>query len=153
MPDTAGRSQTPIPKQMRAKKLPCSHSFHLHCLRSWLERQQACPTCRASVLPEEDRELERRQREREKGSGKGCRQITTGVYSTGSTSEVRRPQTAEARRARERERARSEREESGGVGATASREEEEQMLILRRRPRRRPQQKRTQKRNAFESRD
>lgn len=26
------------------KKLPCSHVFHFHCLRSWLERQQSCPT-------------------------------------------------------------------------------------------------------------
>ena len=41
---------------MRPKKLPCNHSFHLGCLRSWLERQQACPTCRAPVLPEENNE-------------------------------------------------------------------------------------------------
>ncbi|CAL5228388.1 g11511 [Coccomyxa viridis] len=34
----------------RNKKLPCSHVFHTHCLRSWLERQQNCPTCRASVF-------------------------------------------------------------------------------------------------------
>lgn len=26
------------------KKLPCGHVFHFHCLRSWLERQQSCPT-------------------------------------------------------------------------------------------------------------
>ena len=26
------------------KKLPCGHIFHSHCLRSWLERQQTCPT-------------------------------------------------------------------------------------------------------------
>lgn len=26
------------------KKLPCGHMFHFRCLRSWLERQQACPT-------------------------------------------------------------------------------------------------------------
>lgn len=26
------------------KKLPCGHIFHFHCLRSWLERQQTCPT-------------------------------------------------------------------------------------------------------------
>ncbi|KAG8694480.1 E3 ubiquitin-protein ligase hrd1 [Ceratobasidium sp. 394] len=26
------------------KKLPCGHIFHFHCLRSWLERQQSCPT-------------------------------------------------------------------------------------------------------------
>eukprot|EP00276_Gloeochaete_wittrockiana_P002886 CAMPEP_0184675336 /NCGR_PEP_ID=MMETSP0308-20130426/87735_1 /TAXON_ID=38269 /ORGANISM="Gloeochaete witrockiana, Strain SAG 46.84" /LENGTH=554 /DNA_ID=CAMNT_0027123033 /DNA_START=159 /DNA_END=1823 /DNA_ORIENTATION=- len=32
-----------------AKRLPCSHLFHLHCLRSWLERQQSCPTCRTPV--------------------------------------------------------------------------------------------------------
>ena len=26
------------------KKLPCGHVFHFHCLKSWLERQQSCPT-------------------------------------------------------------------------------------------------------------
>jgi RING-H2 zinc finger domain len=26
------------------KKLPCGHIFHFRCLRSWLDRQQACPT-------------------------------------------------------------------------------------------------------------
>eukprot|EP00887_Chlorella_sp_A99_P001286 scaffold14.g1286.t1 len=33
------------------KRLSCSHCFHLHCLRSWLERQQNCPICRAAVAP------------------------------------------------------------------------------------------------------
>ncbi|KIL68928.1 hypothetical protein M378DRAFT_184790 [Amanita muscaria Koide BX008] len=39
------------------KKLPCGHVFHFHCLRSWLERQQSCPTCRRTVLesPANDR--------------------------------------------------------------------------------------------------
>ncbi|BDA48217.1 probable E3 ubiquitin-protein ligase synoviolin at N-terminal half [Coccomyxa sp. Obi] len=37
----------------RNKKLPCNHVFHMHCLRSWLERQQNCPTCRASVFAPE----------------------------------------------------------------------------------------------------
>lgn len=35
-----------------AKKLNCGHLFHVHCLRSWLERQHTSPTCRALVVPE-----------------------------------------------------------------------------------------------------
>ncbi|PFH52002.1 hypothetical protein AMATHDRAFT_141066 [Amanita thiersii Skay4041] len=44
--------QTPAREgpNMTPKKLPCSHVFHFHCLRSWLERQQSCPTCRRTVL-------------------------------------------------------------------------------------------------------
>ena len=30
--------------QFVPKKLACGHSFHFKCLRSWLERQQSCPT-------------------------------------------------------------------------------------------------------------
>ncbi|KAJ3309858.1 E3 ubiquitin-protein ligase hrd1 [Boothiomyces sp. JEL0838] len=40
----------PTPLQETPKKLPCGHLFHFRCLRSWLERQQSCPTCRQSVL-------------------------------------------------------------------------------------------------------
>lgn len=36
-----------------ARKLPCGHLFHFRCLRSWLERQQACPTCRRPILEEQ----------------------------------------------------------------------------------------------------
>ncbi|WVQ77436.1 hypothetical protein IAR50_007122 [Cryptococcus sp. DSM 104548] len=41
--DEEGPNETP-------KKLACGHIFHFHCLRSWLERQQKCPTCRRDVL-------------------------------------------------------------------------------------------------------
>ena len=34
-----------------AKKLLCGHLFHVHCIRSWLERQHTCPTCRAPIIP------------------------------------------------------------------------------------------------------
>lgn len=37
-------------ERMRPKRLPCGHILHFACLRSWLERQQNCPTCRRSVL-------------------------------------------------------------------------------------------------------
>ncbi len=33
------------------KKLACGHLFHFNCLRSWLERQQTCPTCRSAIAP------------------------------------------------------------------------------------------------------
>lgn len=35
--------------RVRPKKLGCGHILHLGCLKSWLERQQVCPTCRAPV--------------------------------------------------------------------------------------------------------
>lgn len=31
-----------------ARKLPCGHLFHNSCLRSWLEQDTSCPTCRTS---------------------------------------------------------------------------------------------------------
>ena len=37
-------------ERLRPKKLPCGHVLHFACLRSWLERQQVCPTCRRPVL-------------------------------------------------------------------------------------------------------
>lgn len=52
-PDAAGQARRPslINEGMRAKKLPCGHILHLRCLKAWLERQQACPTCRRPVIP------------------------------------------------------------------------------------------------------
>ncbi|KAF8170208.1 hypothetical protein K438DRAFT_1982734 [Mycena galopus ATCC 62051] len=47
-PPTDGPNTTP-------KKLPCGHIFHFYCLRSWLERQQSCPTCRRNVIEETPR--------------------------------------------------------------------------------------------------
>ena len=43
-------SRTPLDERSRPKKLPCGHILHFACLRSWLERQQICPTCRRPVL-------------------------------------------------------------------------------------------------------
>jgi E3 ubiquitin-protein ligase synoviolin len=46
----AGRTSSSPNERSRPKKLPCGHILHLGCLKSWLERQQVCPTCRASVV-------------------------------------------------------------------------------------------------------
>ncbi|KAI4236937.1 MAG: hypothetical protein LQ349_002220 [Xanthoria aureola] len=48
--DGASGERRPIDERQRAKKLPCGHLLHFACLRSWLERQQICPTCRTPVL-------------------------------------------------------------------------------------------------------
>jgi len=53
--DPADRTQV---ERTRAKKLPCGHILHFGCLKSWLERQQVCPTCRRPVArqgPQRDR--------------------------------------------------------------------------------------------------
>lgn len=42
-------NRQPISERWRPKKLPCGHILHFACLRSWLERQQNCPTCRRPV--------------------------------------------------------------------------------------------------------
>lgn len=42
-PATTPRSGPRGPNET-PKKLPCGHVFHFHCLKSWLERQQSCPT-------------------------------------------------------------------------------------------------------------
>ncbi|XP_077983036.1 uncharacterized protein LOC144437877 [Glandiceps talaboti] len=36
-------------RMMTARKLPCGHYFHNSCLRSWLEHDTSCPTCRKSL--------------------------------------------------------------------------------------------------------
>ncbi|CAF5126022.1 unnamed protein product, partial [Rotaria magnacalcarata] len=36
--------------QQSIKRLDCQHIFHKNCLRSWFQRQQACPICRTTVL-------------------------------------------------------------------------------------------------------
>ncbi|XP_053401749.1 E3 ubiquitin-protein ligase AMFR-like [Mercenaria mercenaria] len=36
-------------KMETARKLPCGHLFHNSCLRSWLEQDTSCPTCRLSL--------------------------------------------------------------------------------------------------------
>lgn len=48
--ETSRGGHQPIDERQRAKKLPCGHLLHFACLRSWLERQQICPTCRTPVL-------------------------------------------------------------------------------------------------------
>ncbi|KZF24990.1 hypothetical protein L228DRAFT_59795 [Xylona heveae TC161] len=47
---SARRVNTTLDERLRPKKLPCGHILHFACLRSWLARQQVCPTCRRPVL-------------------------------------------------------------------------------------------------------
>ncbi|KAL6127353.1 hypothetical protein ACLB2K_075394 [Fragaria x ananassa] len=69
-----------------AKKLLCGHLFHVACLRSWLERQHTCPTCRAPVVPPDGRTGTARG---QSGSRPDAHQQGTGISGAsaqGSTS-------------------------------------------------------------------
>jgi E3 ubiquitin-protein ligase synoviolin len=44
VPSAAGAGGAAPPTREKPKKLNCGHIFHFGCLRSWLERQQSCPT-------------------------------------------------------------------------------------------------------------
>ncbi|KAH9502409.1 hypothetical protein Btru_075610 [Bulinus truncatus] len=43
-------------KMETARKLPCGHLFHNSCLRSWLEQDSSCPTCRTALSETNERE-------------------------------------------------------------------------------------------------
>lgn len=49
-PATGRPATARVDERSRPKKLPCGHILHFVCLRSWLERQQICPTCRRPVM-------------------------------------------------------------------------------------------------------
>lgn len=49
-PQARARPTPTLNERSRPKKLPCGHVLHLGCLKSWLERQQVCPTCRRPVV-------------------------------------------------------------------------------------------------------
>lgn len=71
-------------EMVTAKKLLCGHLFHVHCLRSWLERQNTCPTCRALVVPSENGQR-----------GPGRQHVNASVHQTGSTAANAHVQDAE----------------------------------------------------------
>ncbi|ODA76776.1 hypothetical protein RJ55_08047 [Drechmeria coniospora] len=58
-PWDAANNSTTIDR-VRPKKLPCGHILHLGCLKSWLERQQVCPTCRSPVTADRGQAPENR---------------------------------------------------------------------------------------------
>uniref|UniRef100_A0A674MSU6 E3 ubiquitin-protein ligase AMFR n=1 Tax=Takifugu rubripes TaxID=31033 RepID=A0A674MSU6_TAKRU len=48
---------------LTARKLPCGHLFHNSCLRSWLEQDTSCPTCRTSLNISGEEGQERNQQQ------------------------------------------------------------------------------------------
>ncbi|TPP65604.1 Synovial apoptosis inhibitor 1 synoviolin, partial [Fasciola gigantica] len=74
------------------KRLPCSHIFHVSCLRSWFQRQQTCPTCRMDIifqvrLQENHRGLEQVGRAAAPGSSVGA-SAPTPPTSTSSVTQA-----------------------------------------------------------------
>lgn len=60
------------------KRLPCSHIFHIGCLRSWFQLQQTCPTCRMDVI----RQV--RQQEQNQAAAAGAGQQPSGQPASSS---------------------------------------------------------------------
>eukprot|EP00262_Sarcandra_glabra_P008946 TRINITY_DN2289_c0_g2_i3.p1 TRINITY_DN2289_c0_g2~~TRINITY_DN2289_c0_g2_i3.p1 ORF type:complete len:534 (+),score=69.84 TRINITY_DN2289_c0_g2_i3:132-1733(+) len=67
-------------EMITGKKLLCGHIFHIHCLRSWLERQHTCPTCRSLVVPPENQTTASGAQHRVQSDGSGM----TGTPVQGS---------------------------------------------------------------------
>jgi hypothetical protein len=38
-----------IAKDEEVEALPCSHTFHIPCLREWIKRNATCPLCRVAI--------------------------------------------------------------------------------------------------------
>ncbi|SCU87429.1 LAME_0D10044g1_1 [Lachancea meyersii CBS 8951] len=51
MDDMLPADQVTHPR-LKPKRLPCNHTLHLGCLKSWMERSQTCPICRVPVFDE-----------------------------------------------------------------------------------------------------
>ncbi|CAN6362300.1 unnamed protein product [Urochloa humidicola] len=62
--DFDSRPDPPSSELRRLRAMPCSHTFHEHCIFEWLRRNTACPLCRHRLPMEEglvDPEQERRR--------------------------------------------------------------------------------------------
>lgn len=98
LPDPSPRDQAVPPgttpptrdgPNMTPKKLPCGHIFHFHCLRSWLERQQSCPTCRRPVLDTSPSPVAGRVGQVD--APRGAALVPPGVPPFGPAADVPRP--------------------------------------------------------------
>jgi hypothetical protein len=43
-----------VENMTRLRAMPCSHSFHQHCIFQWLRRNAACPLCRHRLPTTDD---------------------------------------------------------------------------------------------------
>ena len=51
------QDQTVAPAFKLSKKFmqtPCNHSFHIVCLKKWMEVRMECPTCRQAIPQPDD---------------------------------------------------------------------------------------------------
>ncbi|ODM96644.1 E3 ubiquitin-protein ligase AMFR, partial [Orchesella cincta] len=69
----------------KSKILPCNHMFHTTCLRKWLLVSMHCPTCRMSLLSEEEVEL---RREREPRRNLYQRRPPAGIWGILETGQI-----------------------------------------------------------------
>lgn len=69
----------------KSKILPCKHIFHKTCLRKWLLVSMHCPTCRLSLLSEQETKLRRENEPRRRFYGPRPAYGIMGLLQTGQT--------------------------------------------------------------------
>jgi len=76
----------PIENGDKVGKLPCNHLMHVDCLKSWLQRQNACPLCKRLHIAQSRYEpINFRNRQNHRGAGGGGDELSNTRRTEGST--------------------------------------------------------------------
>ena len=60
-------------------RMPCGHTFHLECLKPWLEEHNTCPTCRYELDTENERYNQQLARQRDKLAQQREKRVKTEI--------------------------------------------------------------------------